>query len=115
VSSEKDRPPRGSRLALAAGQIGSVYTVRLSGEFDLDGCERVQQALRDGDKSTAKRILLDLDRLIFIDSSGLQTILAAARRADRDGGRLRMTRGTGEVAKVFRLTALDLVLPFDDA
>ena len=27
-------------------------------------------------------------------------------------GRLRMTRGTGEVAQLFRLTALDLVLPF---
>jgi anti-anti-sigma factor len=109
-----ERPPPGSpRLALDGAQIGSVYTVRLSGELDLSDCERLERALREAEASNAKLIVIDLDRLIFIDSTGLQTILRAARRNERDGGRLRITRGAGEVAKVFRLTALDLVLPFD--
>lgn len=114
MTSDNDRRPSGSRLAVAAAQNGSVYTVRLTGELDLDACERVEDALHEAETSTAKKILLDLDRLIFIDSSGLQLILRAKRRADHDGGRLRMTRGTGEVAEIFRLTALDLVLPFDE-
>jgi anti-anti-sigma factor len=108
-----ENPAGSSRLAVDAAQIGSVYTVRLSGEFDLSGRDRVELALREAEASNAKRIVIDLDRLIFIDSTGLQTILRAARRNERDGGRLRITRGAGEVAKVFRLTALDLVLPFD--
>jgi hypothetical protein len=39
-------------------------------------------------------------------------ILRATRRAERTGERLRVTRGKGYVADMFRLTALDRTIPF---
>lgn len=100
-------------LTIEASQTGAVYTVRITGELDHATCGQLEPALLEAEASPARRIVLDLDGLVFIDSSGLQAILKAKRRAEGDAGRLTMTRGTGEVAEMFRLTALDLVLPFD--
>jgi anti-sigma B factor antagonist len=99
-------------LTIEAGQNGAVYNVRLSGELDHVTCGQLEPALLEAEASPAIRIVLDLDGLVFVDSTGLQAILKAKRRAEGDAGRLTMTRGTGEVAEMFRLTGLDLVLPF---
>jgi len=62
--------------------------------------------------SHAIRILLDLDELTFIDAAGLSVLVAAWHRSMTDSNRLQVTPGRGGVASMFRLTALDLVLPF---
>ena len=64
------------------------------------------------ERSDAKRIIIDLDALDFIDSEGLRVLLLAKRRADVDGDRLRLTRGSGYVASIFKLTTLNFTLPF---
>ncbi len=86
--------------------------IELSGEFDLTSREEFDAALGLAETSDKPRILIDLDRLRFIDSTGLQGILAAKRRSAMQPDRLRITRGTGFVADMFRLTALDKTLPF---
>ena len=91
-----------------------TYVIRLRGELDLSSCDALDAALREAEDTPMKRILLDVDALRFIDSSGLQVILRAKRRSDSTGRRLRITRGTGHVADMFRLTALDMTLPFAD-
>jgi anti-anti-sigma factor len=101
-------------LELEAGREGDTYVIRIAGELDLGNYERLDQALLDAEASDAPRILVDLDRLVFIDSTGLQVILKAARRAEGSGDRLRITRGKEYVADMFRLTALDVTLPFED-
>ena len=100
------------QLQIRAGQEGSCYIIRLIGELDVAGAGAVEMALVQAETTTATRILLDIDELSFIDSSGLEALMRAKRRADNSGARLRMTRGTGHVADMLRLTALDLTLPF---
>ncbi len=70
--------------------------------------------LVQAEMSDAERILLDIEQLRFIDSVGLRVLLRAKRRAESNGGRLRITHGTGYVAEMFRLTALEHSLPFID-
>ena len=89
-----------------------TYVIRLAGELDMSACEAVDAELRRAEDGPAQRILLDVEALEFIDSTGLQVILRAKRRAESTGRRLRITRGTGHVADMFRLTALDMTLPF---
>jgi anti-anti-sigma factor len=43
----------------------------------------------------------------FVDSAGLARIVAARRRAIRDGRRLVVVRGCRAVQRLFALTALD--------
>jgi anti-anti-sigma factor len=102
----------GTGLEIRAGQEGSTYIVRLVGEVDFDGAPAVDRALRQAEATDAERILLDVDGLDFIDSAGLEALLRAAQRSELQGRRLRLTRGVGFVADMFRLTALDQTLPF---
>jgi anti-anti-sigma factor len=108
----EDRSAREKSLAIETADEEGTYVVRLSGELDMSSCDELDAELRKAEDSAARRILLDVEGLEFIDSSGLQAILRAKRRADRSGRRLRVTRGTGHVADMFRLTALDMTLPF---
>jgi anti-anti-sigma factor len=99
-------------LQIEAGREGDTYAIRLSGELALDNSDLLDEALLEAEASDAARVLLDIEELRFIDSTGLRAILKATRRDERTGHRLRLTRGTGYVADMFRLTALDRTLPF---
>jgi anti-anti-sigma factor len=72
----------------------------------------LERALREAEASQAVRILLDLEELTFIDAAGLSVLVAAWRRSTTSENRLQVTQGKGSVADLFRLTALDVVLPF---
>ena len=85
---------------------------RLLGVLEGASVQQFEDALGAAERTDASTILVDVNGLAFIDSRGLQAILSAKRRADSDHDRLRLTRGTGHVADMFRLTALDQVLPF---
>ncbi|HEX2128981.1 MAG TPA: STAS domain-containing protein [Solirubrobacterales bacterium] len=101
------------QLEIRTERAGDAYVVRLVGELDLAGADLTDQALIAAEDSDAGRILVDIDELEFIDSHGLRTLLRAQRRDEESGrARLRVTRGTGHVAELLRLTAMDQSLPF---
>jgi anti-anti-sigma factor len=101
------------QLEIRTEREEDTYVVRLLGELDLAGCDLTEQALLTAEQSDAKSILVDIDGLEFIDSHGLRILLRAQRRDEEaGGGRLRLTRGSGHVAELLRLTAMDQTLPF---
>jgi anti-anti-sigma factor len=110
MSNAQERQRQG--LEIQVRTEGGTFLIELAGEFDLTSRPDFDRALAEAEASDAERILIDLDKLQFIDSTGLQGILAAKRRLALQPDRLRITRGTGFVADMFRLTALDKTLPF---
>ncbi len=102
-------------LRIEAAHEPGAYVIRVEGELDLPGCSDLESAMAEAERSQARQIVVDLDGLRSIDARGLQTLLAASRRSASNGSRLRLTRGTGEVSRMLRLTMLDLTLPFTDA
>ena len=99
-------------FAISAAGDGDTYVIRVEGELDLSDCPHLEHALRAAEVSHAIRILLDLEELTFIDAAGLSVLVAAWHRSMTNGNRLQVTPGKGDVASMFRLTGLDLVLPF---
>ena len=91
-----------------------AYVIRAQGELDLASCPKLDCALMDAEQSRASRIFVDLEELTFIDSSGLKALLRASRRSASNGIRLQITRGKGDTAEMFRLTAFDQILPLID-
>jgi anti-anti-sigma factor len=88
--------------------------VRIEGELDLAGCPELDLALCEAEQSPARRIILDLEDLTFIDSAGLRSLLSASRRSASNRNRLELTRGKGQPAYMFSLTGLERVLPLTD-
>ena len=96
---------------LSAAQENGAYIVRVEGELDCFERPQLERALAGAEASQATLILLDLDGLTFIDTTGLEALISACHRSASNGDRLRLTRGRGAVARMFRLTGLDVVLP----
>ena len=71
-------------------------------------------ALVNAETTDAAAIVLDIQAVSFIDSSGLRMLLEAHARSQNDGNRLQMTRGTQQAQRLFSLVAVDERLPFID-
>lgn len=63
---------------------------------------------------TPGRVLLDLGRVEFIDSSGLGAIVAAMKQLD-GAARLELAALAPAVDKVFRLTRMDTIFTIHDS
>ena len=106
--------PSHRSLRIDAAQLPDDYVICVEGELDQAGSPALERALAEAERSQADRIVLDVDALSFIDTIGLATLVSAWHRSAASGDRLRLTRGRGDVASRFRLTRLDLTLPFTD-
>jgi anti-sigma B factor antagonist len=58
-----------------------------------------------------QRVLADLDRVSFMDSTALGLIVRALRELDEVGVELRVVLPSGSARRIFEITALDRVLP----
>jgi anti-sigma B factor antagonist len=90
----------------------AVEHVVLRGELDLVGAPAAGRELARALRSGAASVVVHLNELTFIDSTGLRTLLAASDAADRLGVDLRMLPGTLEVMAVVEAASLAGRLPF---
>jgi anti-anti-sigma factor len=94
---------------------GATSYLRLSGEFDLVGVGRVENALdRAFQAPSTRRIVFDLCRLSFMDAAGLSTILRADQRARGAAVELVVVRPRGLANRVFTLTGAGAELSMVD-
>jgi anti-anti-sigma factor len=102
----------GTLLSIDSWRHGSTHTISLRGELDLATVDDVERELLRVESSDARRIVLDLSGLSFMDSSGVHLVVDAHARCRADADRLRVVRGPRNVQRVFVLTDLHAHLPF---
>ena len=88
--------------------------IRLVGELDVGNVDEAKAALMSAIDGEDVDVIVDMSELEFIDSSGISMLLEAQAVSRRDSDRL-CFRGSGEeVAKILRLTRVDVQLRFVD-
>lgn len=90
----------------------SVEHVVLQGELDPVGAPRAGRELSRALGSGAEAVVVHLDEVTFIDSTGLRTLLGAADAADRRGIDLKLLPGSPELMAVVEAASLGGRLPF---
>jgi anti-anti-sigma factor len=88
-------------------QRGSAVHIVLTGELDISTAQRLEDDLRRIEADQPELIVLDLQELSFMDSTGLRLLITADARAREDGRRLAIVQGNEMVQRVMRLTRLD--------
>jgi anti-sigma B factor antagonist len=81
--------------------------VQLTGELDISSASGVESRLLEVEQREPERLILDLRRVNFIDSTGLSMIINAERRARRVGRRLTIVSGDGVPLRILRTVGLD--------
>jgi anti-sigma B factor antagonist len=102
--SERERGPVES-LRVEAQREGDRVVVTLSGELDLASAPLLQSEIEQSIAAGAgEALVLDLDGLQFIDSTGLRVILAGHDRAREEGREFAVTRGSKQVQRLLSIT-----------
>jgi anti-sigma B factor antagonist len=86
-----------------------VAIVLAVGEVDAFAAPDLEAALAD--VRGEQRVLADLARVSFMDSTALGLIVRAARELGEAGATLRVVLPAGSARRIFEITALDRVLP----
>ena len=84
------------------------------GELDLATVSVLDQALCEQLDAGFSCLVLDLSRLTFIDSSGINAIVRYQQRLDADGRQFRLIPGPPQVQRPFKVMGLVDRLPFSN-
>ncbi|MGC2997912.1 STAS domain-containing protein [Streptomyces sp. G35A] len=87
-----------------------VHVVVLAGDIDHTTASIFHHALTASDGS-APRAVVDFRDVTFMDSSGINVLVAANNSARSRGGWLRLARTPTPVLDLLRIVGLDTILP----
>lgn len=96
-------------MKVVAQQLNGVLVISVEQDrIDAASAIAFKDQMRTATQSASGRVVLDLARVAFIDSSGLGAIVAAMK-ALAPAQKLELSGLTDTVKKVFRLTRMDTV------
>ena len=79
----------------------------LHGELDMASAPLLQSKLESAEVEAPAIVVLDLQELRFIDSTGLRIILAAHERLQEHRGELAITRSSQQVQRLLAITGTE--------
>jgi anti-anti-sigma factor len=99
------------QLQIEVRHDGGRAVLTLAGELDMASAERLQQAIDDASPRAETSIVLNLDGLQFIDSTGLRVMLRALERCRARGQEFAITPGSPQVQRLLSITGVATHLP----
>jgi anti-sigma B factor antagonist len=94
------------QLRIDLRQESTRIVVKLEGELDMANAPLLQNAIESAELAAAKTVVLDLQGLTFLDSTGLRIILAAREQCWRRGQEFAVTPGSQQVQRLLSVTGV---------
>jgi anti-sigma B factor antagonist len=98
-------------LDISTESADAGCTIALTGEVDVYTSPRLREELSGAVEAGCLHIIVAMDGVDFIDSSGLGVLVSALRRVKEQGGTLRLVCTKEAILKILRITGLDKVFP----
>ncbi|WP_190394409.1 STAS domain-containing protein [Nocardiopsis quinghaiensis] len=96
-------------LKISSRSQEDVAVVTVGGEVDLYTAPQLRSELVEALDDGARRLLVDMSRVEFCDSTGISVLLSAMKRSRDKGGDLEIVAPRPAVTKVLEVTGLDEV------
>jgi anti-sigma B factor antagonist len=97
------------RVELIVPSLGHAV-VALRGELDLFTAPRFQEVLLEGVDHGARRVIVDLSDVTFVDSTALGVLIGAGKRLRDLEGSFGIVCPPGSVRRLLELTSLDHII-----
>ena len=89
-----------------------VLVFQVNGEINISTSPELKKQF---EKQPSKKVVVDLEKVSYIDSSGLATLVEILKRTKSQGGSLGLSGMSDKVKSLFEITKLDkLFLIFDN-
>ena len=89
-----------------------VTVIAPTGRLDVAGAPALKDAVSEAVKNGQPRLVIDLEGVSFVDSTGLGSVIAALKQVRTSNGDLRLAAPNQQVRVVLELTTLDRVFPY---
>ncbi len=86
--------------------IENVNILDIDGEIDLYNAPTLKDIIRKNIEEQKYNIIINLDKVSYIDSSGIGALISSLSNLKKYQGGLKIINVTGSVKKVFELTKL---------
>ncbi|MFT4187043.1 MAG: STAS domain-containing protein [Aeromicrobium sp.] len=85
------------------------HIIEVGGEIDVYTAPRLREAVVEAIDAGQRRLLIDIERVEFLDSTGLGVLVGALKRVRADDGTLDIVCTHERILKIFQITGLDKV------
>jgi anti-sigma B factor antagonist len=99
------------QLRTEVSELAGWTVVTIYGELDVATSPELRERLVELVNDGRTRLVLVLDSIDFLDSTGLGTIVSALKRARTHGGDLRLVCTETRITRLFEITGLDKAVP----
>lgn len=96
-------------LVVRRESVDTFEVVRVAGEIDVYSAPALRRELIDAVDAGHVRLVVDLDEVGFLDSTGIGVLVGALKRVRAQGGSLEIVCSQERLLKVFEITGLDKV------
>ena len=94
-------------VKLNSRQVGDVTVIDVAGRITLgEGSSALRDTLRDMIGKSQKKILLNLNDVSYIDSSGIGELVSGFTTVTNSGGQLKLLNLTNRVKDLLQITKL---------
>jgi len=100
---QSDRPIKQTRT------LDDGLYVALTGEIDLSRSPALRQELLDMTRGKPDRLIIDLNDVPYMDSSGVATLVETLQQLRRNQGRMILCNMQQKVRSIFEIARLDMV------
>jgi anti-sigma B factor antagonist len=98
-------------LSLSTRSEGDRTIVEVGGEIDVYTAPRLREQLVDLVADGKYHLIVDMERVDFLDSTGLGVLVGGLKRVRAHDGSLRLVCTQERILKIFRITGLTKVFP----
>lgn len=99
----------GSELDIALEHLGDHSVIVLSGEVDVYSAPKLRDTIKNLVEEGRYRIVVDLEDVAFLDSTGLGVLVGGLKRVRHHQGDLGIICKQERILRIFRITGLTKV------
>ncbi len=94
------------KVNLKENKKKKIVTMEIEGEVDVYTSMDLKKSIFDLIENGNSKIIVNLDKVTYMDSSGLGTLVAALKKIKSEKGNLKILKLTPSIKKIFELTRL---------
>jgi anti-sigma B factor antagonist len=102
-------------LNLSTREVDGVTVVTVGGEIDVYTAPKLRDKITELVAAGSYRMLIDMERVEFLDSTGLGVLVGGLKKVRAHDGSLELICGQERLLKIFRITGLSKVFVIHDS
>ena len=102
-------------LEVTTRDVGDHTIIRLKGEVDIYTAPSLRETIVDTVEKGRYKIAVDLDEVVFLDSTGLGVLVGGLKRVKQHDGELGIICNQEKILRIFKITGLTKIFIMYDS